>query len=425
MDTDAVLLKVFNVFVYNTPRESAMFIKGQRFGLTRKFFPYRSNAVRLLALLCFVYIVLFGLSIRHTSRLPNTIVVHSNILKYDKVFNKSRTGLKILIWTEFFGRMQWFDHIQQHIKNCNCSCDVTTDKSQIKSADVVVFHFLDLYLWTSLPNYRAEHQIWVLYIIEAPPHIHWVGINVPKLTFNWTMSYRRDSDIIAPYGDFIKMTKSEKEIKRNSTISIFDTKTKMVASVIGNCVDDARRYYHVRELNKYVKIDQYGDCGNLHCPRSGECNKMMKSYKFKIAFENSNCRHYVSEKFWEAIRADSIPIVNWKPNQVIPAPPNSYINVHDFKNMKELGDYLIKIGQDKALYDSYFEWRYNYKLNDLADSFASFRSLCDRLANPTSYQSQVIVDPWKWIEDDTCERWSIRNVIGRRWDRLKHVMQMT
>jgi hypothetical protein len=41
------------------------------------------------------------------------------------------------------------------------------------------------------------------------------------------------------------------------------TKTKMIASVISNCVDDARRYRHVSELKKYLPIDEYGECGNL------------------------------------------------------------------------------------------------------------------------------------------------------------------
>ena len=56
-------------------------------------------------------------------------------------------------------------------------------------------------------------------------------------------------------------------------------------------------------LSRYIKVDIYGKCSpnGLKCARSKneECmDELQKDYKFYLAFENSNCRDYISEKFF-------------------------------------------------------------------------------------------------------------------------------
>ena len=64
-------------------------------------------------------------------------------------------------------------------------------------------------------------------------------------------------------------------------------------------------------------------------------------YRFYLAFENSMCRDYVSEKVFQRM-ADSlvIPIVMGGANYSAHLPPHSYINVEDFKSPKELASHL-------------------------------------------------------------------------------------
>lgn len=59
--------------------------------------------------------------------------------------------------------------------------------------------------------------------------------------------------------------------------------------------------HYARELSKYIQVDIYGACGSLRCPRSQSqtCFDMLdEDYKFYLAFENSNCKDYITEKFF-------------------------------------------------------------------------------------------------------------------------------
>jgi hypothetical protein len=60
---------------------------------------------------------------------------------------------------------------------------------------------------------------------------------------------------------------------------------------------------HLRSCDyRYIPVDIYGKCSNLSCARDGRCWQMLgQKYKFYLAFENSNCKDYITEKlFWNA-----------------------------------------------------------------------------------------------------------------------------
>ena len=48
---------------------------------------------------------------------------------------------------------------------------------------------------------------------------------------------------------------------------------------------------------RYISVDTYGQCGELKCD-SCCFQTLQKDYKFYLAFENSNCRDYITEKLF-------------------------------------------------------------------------------------------------------------------------------
>jgi glycoprotein 3-alpha-L-fucosyltransferase len=74
-----------------------------------------------------------------------------------------------------------------------------------------------------------------------------------------------------------------------------------VAWFVSNCGARNGRLQYARELSKYISVDVYGACGTKKCPRTtaNKCFDMLdKDYKFYLAFENSNCKDYITEKFF-------------------------------------------------------------------------------------------------------------------------------
>ena len=71
-------------------------------------------------------------------------------------------------------------------------------------------------------------------------------------------------------------------------------------------------------------------------------------YYFYLAFENSICTDYISEKFWRNFNQPVIPVVMGGGNYLRDAPPNSYIDVNDFSTVEELANYLKSLQNDRV-----------------------------------------------------------------------------
>jgi len=90
------------------------------------------------------------------------------------------------------------------------------------------------------------------------------------------------------------------------------------------------RNEYIRRLQNYISVDVYGGCGNLTCERDKQrdCREMMgRDFKFYIAFENSMCFDYVTEKMFYNVKFDIVPIVmDLHGNYDRFVPPKSFIN---------------------------------------------------------------------------------------------------
>ena len=70
---------------------------------------------------------------------------------------------------------------------------------------------------------------------------------------------------------------------------------------------------------------------------------------------------YVTEKFFNILAYNVIPVVFNGANMSAIAPPHSYINAEDFSSVEQLAEYLLNVGRNDTLFASYFWWRDYYK----------------------------------------------------------------
>ena len=161
-------------------------------------------------------------------------------------------------------------------------------------------------------------------------------------------------------------------------------KKNLIFWLVSHCETDNKREDYARELMKYVKVDIYGKCDwketlKVKVPDGQKAYyKYQKKYKFYLAFENSNCYDYISEKFFRTLGKGLIPIVMGRSSNYKKfAPPNSYIDVHDFKSPKELANYLTYLDENKSEYLKYFDWIGKYGLYKQSN----WCQLCAKLNN--------------------------------------------
>ena len=85
------------------------------------------------------------------------------------------------------------------------------------------------------------------------------------------------------------------------------------------------------------------------------------TYKFYLAFENSVCNDYMTEKLYRTMRMGGIiPVVLGGANYSQLVPPHSVINVMDYSSPRALAEFLYKLDRNDTLYNEYFQWQYHY-----------------------------------------------------------------
>ncbi|ELU00992.1 hypothetical protein CAPTEDRAFT_90205 [Capitella teleta] len=185
-------------------------------------------------------------------------------------------------------------------KRDKCSfsnCLLTDNAKNFNKAHAVLFQgdFQPNFAQQRYRSQRSSTQIWIYYQLESPIHTQPLG-NYSSL-FNWTATYRLDSTIVTPYAKLVRRRKHGSQ-----SVEHFRNRTKTVAWFVSNCETTNHRWNYVKELQKHLQVDIYGTCGPLTCHRKNhdKCQKMLsQNYKFYLAFENSNCQDYISEKFFQ------------------------------------------------------------------------------------------------------------------------------
>lgn len=287
----------------------------------------------------------------------------------------------ILFYTPFFGRLPWPHTIGREknltdFKNRPCkvaSCNFSISKDDISRSHVVIFHG---YSTPSPANMKAlllkkpKGQMWAWFQEESPAWMTNYQFQKYDNIFELTITHMQESDIHTLYGEYFKLDDKARAIalKTYANKSFAEGKDKLVLWFGSNCLSP--RIDIVEAIAKHIKVDVFGDCQSRFpnkptgsCSRrTPECQKINEKYKFFLSFENSNCRGYLTEKYWEnALDRNVVPIViagSYNKDVLI---PGSYIDVLDFPNALALTNYLKYLDKNETAYNIYFDWKTKYR----------------------------------------------------------------
>lgn len=270
----------------------------------------------------------------NSKRLKIAILVMFNVFTVESNHERTPGLIYILTWTDGskmpFAR--WSKEQESLISN-NCTfqnCYIVNNKEYFQDVlDYDVLLFNPSGISNEFPLARSDNQLYILTCTEPAAYLQ-LGENY-NFFFNYTWTYKLDSDVTYPYfyvrnkrGDLVapkiiarwrkfdRMKPTEKYV-----IDKLQNKTIAAAWFVSNCftINNRLAYGHGinKALSKYIlSVDIYGRCGNKYCPKEHfeECVELVeKNYYFYLALENSNSEDYVTEKLMTAVCHYSVPIV--------------------------------------------------------------------------------------------------------------------
>ena len=290
-------------------------------------------------------------------------------------------------------------------------------QSSYNTSDIVMINAFYLRYQREMPKYRFPRQKWLFYHTEAPRSQRFRFLQRYHDAFNLTLTYSSDADIVQPYGiclptranidrDPSSITPYIRKVygrmadsapwlsSRQKDYTSFDIaagKSRLVAWMASDCTATNKRSDYVALLQRHVHVDIYGTCGNLTClPKfSVACEKLLQSYKFYLAFENSLCPEYITEKAWLRLRDGVVvPVVLGSAEYEKYLPKHSYIDIRDFSSPRHLADYLKLLDKNDTLYNEYFEWRKDYTCHTGTPGLNSDCNIC-RHANENIDKTEI------------------------------------
>ena len=276
--------------------------------------------------------------------------------------NTSVSQIRMMVWGVNWNKQYGSDIIQCPKQQCS----VTYDQTELNNSDVIIVH-LHTYLAEGLPSVRFPHQKWVISSEESSesrPVLkkHW---NL----FNATCTYKASSDIQTLSIIFTEKT------RKTHTVSMHQSNgnpKKLVAWVASHCKTCSQREEYVKMLQKHITVNIYGECGNMKCAEvtgyystklfSSPCFQMINAtYLFYLAFENTICDDYMTEKTLRTLELDVVPVVYGGANYSKILPHKSFINIEDFNSAQHLAEYLQYLAQNPEEYREYFQWKKKYE----------------------------------------------------------------
>lgn len=266
------------------------------------------------------------------------------------------------------------------------------DKEKLPIASAVLFHANDLrtdeiYSPENLLTYhRNLKQRWIWINQESPANID--HAHLYNGLFNWTATYYRNSDIVIPYGRYVKTNYKVTRRQRNYKTTarhLVRKKKGLIAWCVSDCGRLRQKY--VLHLQKYVNITVFGNCKDRFrysgtCLKgTKECSKLLSQFKFYLAFENSICQDYVTEKYWDnVLQHESVPIVFGANYDSTVAIPSSFINIRQFDSVANLAKFILYLDRNDEEFMKYFAWKERYTLLPTKDLLCS---ICESLHDST------------------------------------------
>ena len=219
----------------------------------------------------------------------------------------------------------------------------TFGPQELPLADCLVIHVPSILLTHrpdelhDLRKIVPKRQIWVAQSYES-------AVNYPALDdpgfmalFNLEMSYRQTADIWTPY--------IPGQLLQQSVECTIPARRRLCCAFVSSHADESGRQAYIRDLMRNLTVHSYGKFmrnKRVIIDRGTRTKlRILKKYRFALAFENAIETDYVTEKFFEPLITGAIPVYLGAPNIEQFAPgENCFVNANAFSSPVALAGFL-------------------------------------------------------------------------------------
>ena len=187
--------------------------------------------------------------------------------------------------------------------------------------------------------------------------LHWMKIRA----YGYVLPFEKNTFLDVPYKEknnlnhpyFFRLRKQDcLRLKKKKTTIVPE---KFCFFAVSGRAGINRIKFFLR-LSRYKKVDSFGLLLNNSGPLGSRAHfhenyKKIKGYKFVICFENSHAENYITEKIFQAVMGNAIPIYRGAPNI------GEYFNTKSFINYEDCGssyakmmERVIELDQDDEKY---------------------------------------------------------------------------
>jgi alpha-1,3-fucosyltransferase 10 len=255
----------------------------------------------------------------------------------------------ILIYNSMFGRLPDLDDLARR-----GGCTVTTDRRRIAEADAVVIHLPTVRDIWAVPKFPG--QLWVAWCMESRVTCPALASEAIMAAFDIRMTYERDADIwcsYVPEGFESALALPVARKTARAPVVLFQSAS----------YDRWGRNAYLRRLMQLIPVHSYGrfmrNRWQLRRRPGGIAKRrVIRRYRFCLAFENSLAEDYVTEKLFDPLMVGTVPVYYGAPNVDAFAPhPDAFVNARDFDGPEALAAHLLRLAGDSSAFAELLRWR--------------------------------------------------------------------
>ncbi|EUB54234.1 Glycoprotein 3-alpha-L-fucosyltransferase A [Echinococcus granulosus] len=289
-------------------------------------------------------------------------------LEWISAFAQNESDLSIVQPPKIYYDRRLLYHVTESY-GCRYKCNFTDHLQDFRVGDIAVFS-------ASFRNEDAERlkrngALIAFESVESPVHMRQLT-EIQGGQVDMFITYMPWSQVPYMYPMFLRKTNRGMRFT-NSEVSAILAKNsthllpshhrngkKLIAWLASNGSPRNKRERFVHLISRIIPVDVYGGRGKRTPPGRDALQWISENYKFYLAFENSNCKYYITEKVaGNAYRNGMVPIVlgAYKEEYESVLPPHSFINMDDFNSISKLAGYLQYLDRNDTAYAEYFAWK--------------------------------------------------------------------